>query len=438
MIDDEELDTYTNGINEEEVEDEDEDEVVAVKDKKKKTKAINFGKIATAIGRFREEGIEIAPPDINLSNYTFTPDVENNIIRYGLTGITRVGIDVVKNILKNRPYTSLQDLLSKVKLNKVQVINLIKSGALDVFGDRVEIMKNYVTSISDLKKTLNLRNVQMLMRYNLIADDYKQYGFLYNFNTYIKKSKKGNYYELVGDNAYNFYKTFYDEDLLIFEDNSIKIPITTWTRIYEKDIDKLRQWIKQNLTTLLKKLNDMLFQETWDKYCQGNLSKWEMDSVSFYSHEHELAKVNMQKYDLVNFFRLDPNEDIDRTFSKNGKEIVLYKIYRIAGTVLQKNKTKHTVTLLTTNGIVNIKIFGDIFTHYDRQLSEKLDNGKKKVIEKSWLSRGNKIIVTGIRKEDNFIAKKYKNTPFHLVEKINEVDTNGNLIIQSERVEVGN
>ena len=33
----------------------------------------------------------------------------------------------------------------------------------------------------------------------------------------------------------------------------------------------------------------------WTKYCDGNISKWEMDSISFYSHEHELANVNLKK-----------------------------------------------------------------------------------------------------------------------------------------------
>jgi hypothetical protein len=41
------------------------------------------------------------------------------------------------------------------------------------------------------------------------------------------------------------------------------------------------------------------------------------------------------------------------------------------------------------------------------------------------LARGNKIIVTGIRKEENFICKKYKSTPYPLVEQITNVDENG-------------
>ena len=73
---------------------------------------------------------------------------------------------------------------------------------------------------------------------------------------------------------------------------------------------------------------------------------------------------------------------------------------------------------MTTSGVVTVKIFGEVFSHYDRQISQKDEvTGKKKVIEKSWLSRGNKIIVTGIRREDTFTAKKYKNTPYYILRR---------------------
>ena len=96
-----------------------------------KSETTNYGKIATAIGKIRQEGVDITPPDINRSTYTFSPDVETNTIRYGLSGITRIGEDLVKQIIANRPYSDLSDFLSKNKLTKPQVVNLIKSGAFD-------------------------------------------------------------------------------------------------------------------------------------------------------------------------------------------------------------------------------------------------------------------------------------------------------------------
>ena len=41
------------------------------------------------------------------------------------------------------------------------------------------------------------------------------------------------------------------------------------------------------------KLDD-LFNEVKEKYAVGGVSKWEMDSISFYYHDHELKNVNIQ------------------------------------------------------------------------------------------------------------------------------------------------
>lgn len=86
------------------------------------TKAIvsNFGKVASAIGRMQQKGIKVLPPDINQSKYTYTLNVEENTIRYGLTGIVRVGHDLVDQILKNRPYENIIDFMNKVKVNVLQ------------------------------------------------------------------------------------------------------------------------------------------------------------------------------------------------------------------------------------------------------------------------------------------------------------------------------
>ena len=77
---------------------------------KKVKKTVDYGKISMAIGRFKNYGIEVLPPDINKSTYTFTPDETSNTINYGLRGITRISDDLIKEIINNRPYDSIQDL----------------------------------------------------------------------------------------------------------------------------------------------------------------------------------------------------------------------------------------------------------------------------------------------------------------------------------------
>ena len=203
-------------------------------------------------------------------------------------------------------------------------------------------------------------------------------------------------------------------------------------------MDIIRPFIQKNNEELLNAINNRLRQDLWDKYCLGTISKWEMDAISCYIHEHELTNLKNGLYGLVKFSELpeDPVVNYEFKSKETGQKIPLFKINRIAGTVLDKDKNKKTVTLLTNDSVVTVKIFGDAFTHYDRQVSEKRPDGTKKVIEKSWLSRGNKIIVTGIKRDSDYIAKKYKNTPHHLVELIISIDDKGYIQTQIERTQV--
>ena len=427
------------GAEEEDDEDEDEDEetVSAASKKKKKTKSANYGKIATAIGKIKSSGVDVAPPDINKSSFTFYPDVESNTIRYGLSGITKVGEDLVKTIMDGRPYSSVADLTNRVKINKAQVVNLIKSGAFDSFGDRVQIMRQYIDSVSDTKKRITLQNMKMLIDFGLIPEKFDMQRRVYNFNKYLKKLKWQTYYAL-DDIAFNFYEKHFDMDNLIPSDMSesgFLIKQTVWDKIYQGHMDKIRPWVKENAGNLLEAVNERLTRDMWNKYCQGNLSKWEMDAVSFYSHDHELKNIRKDFYEITDFSDIPENPVVERILPIKGRQIPIFKLYRIAGTILDKDKAKKTVTLLTTDGVVTVKIFGQVFTHYDKQISEKGADGKKHVIEKSWLSRGNKIIVTGIKQSDGFLAKKYNKTPYHLVELITDVKEDGTLITRGERVE---
>ena len=422
----------------EEEEEEDDEEEVATTKKKKKTKSANYGKIATAIGKIKSSGVDVAPPDINKSSFTFYPDVENNTIRYGLSGITKVGEELVKTIMDGRPYSSVADLTNRVKINKAQVVNLIKSGAFDCFGDRMRVMREYINSVSDTKNRITLQNMKMLCDFGLIPDEYDLQRRVYNFNKYVKKLKWDKYYAF-DEIALNFYEKHFDMDKLEpteMSESGFMIKQTTWDNIYQHHMDIIRPWVKKNANVLLEQVNERLTRDMWNKYCQGSLSKWEMDAVSFYSHEHELANIRKLPYDITDFSDIPENPVVERVLPIKGKQIPIMKIFRIAGTVLDRDKTKKTVTLLTTDGVVTVKVFGQVFAHYDKQISEKGADGKKHVIEKSIFNRGNKIIVSGIRVGENeFLAKKYARTPWHLIEKIDEVNEDGSLVISCRETE---
>ena len=163
-----------------------------------------------------------------------------------------------------------------------------------------------------------------------------------------------------------------------------------------------------------------------------------MDSLGFYYHDHELKSLKNEVYGIVNYFNLDEEPEIEHTFTtKDGSEISLFKISRIAGTVIDKDKNKSSVMLLTPDGVVTVKVWKNQFAAWDKQISERGADGVKHVVEKSWFSRGNKLIITGIRRDDTFIPKKYKNTEFDIFEKIIKMDEKG-FILESltERPEV--
>ena len=407
---------------------------------KKKVKATNYGKVATAIGKMMAAHINVTAPDINKSEYTFTPDAENNLILHGLSGITRIGKDLIKDIMNNRPYNGIEDFLTKVKINKPQMINLIKSGAFDnlYHNNRIQVMSYYIDLIADKKKRITLQNMKMLIDFNLIPTEYDFQCRVYNFNKYLKKFKVDNFYG-INEIALNFYSNNFDMDLLTPSNNEYTFLIkqTDWDKIYKKQMDIIRPFIQKNNAELLNSVNTKLRNDLWDKYCLGNISKWEMDSISCYIHEHELIRLKNDAYGLADFSRLPEEPEITYKFKskQTGQMVPLYKIHRIAGTVLDKDKTRKTVTLLTKSGVVSVKLFGEAFTYYDKQTSQKGADGKKHILEHSWLSRGNKIIVTGIRQGSDYIGKKYKSTPHHLIELITSIDNNGYIKTQTERID---
>jgi DNA polymerase-3 subunit alpha len=202
-------------------------------------------------------------------------------------------------------------------------------------------------------------------------------------------------------------------------------------------MDVFRNWINNDKDNILEALNSLIFKEDWEKYAKGNLSSWEMEVLCFYYHDHELSKINFSKYGFSNFFNLPEEPIVDKVFQKGGKEIRLFKLHKICGTCIAKNKAKATVTLLTTNGVTEVKFRKEYFSLFDKQISEIKPDGTKKVVEKSWFNRGNMIVVTGIRSGDHFIAKKYNSTPGHTLYKIDNIIDGVELELKSERYQGG-
>lgn len=424
------------------VADEDDNEIEDVLDgmlekPKKKVKNVNYGKISSAIGKMLNAGIAISLPDINRSDFTFTPDVERNIVLFGLKGISKINTDMAKEIIKNRPYKSFDDFISRIKINKIPTVNLIKAGAFEaVEGVEREItMKKYLDSVSNQKKKLTMANIPMLDKYGIIPKEFDFERRIFNYNRYLKKNKVGDYYE-IDELAIGFYEENFSIDHLVSKDDKNFIPQKSWDKLYAAKTERLKNHLK-NDSTILERLNEILYQEVFDKYAAGSISKWEMDSVNFYYHEHEMANVNFEKYDIRDFANESENPIIEKVITfKNGTKVPIFELWRIVGTVIDKNKLKNTVTLSTPFGVVEVKIYKAQFAKYDKQLSEKQPDGTKKIVEKSWFTRGNKLMFTGIRREANFVPKIYKSGNYQYpIQLIDEVLDNGDLKFKPMRGE---
>lgn len=405
----------------------------------------DYAKIAKALGKIISNGISISLVNINESDYSFKPDAANNRILYAMNALNKVGGDVIGNIIKNRAYKSLNDFLVKCPLNKTVMVSLIKSGAFDETDEvwaktinpsvpRRAIMAYYISKICEPKKKLTLQNLSTLIQKNLIPDSLSLEKQVFSLNKKLKNQKEGKEYYLLKEDDFLFYEEHFSQDNLTIINGENLLPQSTWDNIYSKMMNNIREWLKENQERVLNELNDLLFKECWDKYAAGTVSAWEMESMCFYYHEHELAKVNTSKYGISDFNKLPTVPKAEKFFKRKGKEIPIYETTRIIGTVLGKNDNRSTVSILTTTGVVDVKFTKEYYANYNRQLSEVQLDGTKKVIDKSWFTRGTKIMVTGYRIDDTFRAKSYSHTSTHQLYRIKDVTNDGqDIILEHER-----
>ena len=405
----------------------------------------DYGKIAKAIGDITNAGIKVSLANINKSGFGFAPDVENNRILFGLKGMLNVGDELVANIIAHRPYSSPKDFLNKVKPSKQAMIALIKGGAFDDMEDRKFTMAWYLWETCDKKSRITLQNMGGLIKHGLLPETTEEQIMarrVYEFNRYLKaitKADKYSYKDMysLDERAISFLYEIDCEHLTVTDNVSHFIKVKDWDNVYQKYMDIFRKWIASDKETILNALNTEIFLEDWNKYAKGTISAWEMEVLCFYYHEHELQNINNDKYGFVDFFSLPEDPIIEKTFQKGGKDIHIFHLNRICGTCIAKNKTKSTVTLLTTTGVVNVKFRKEYFAMFDKQISERGADGVKHVVEKSWFNRGNMIVVTGIRSGDDFISKKYASTGGHQLYKIDEVLPNGDLVLKDSRYQGG-
>ncbi len=107
----------------------------------------NTDRLALEINECKNMGIKVLPPDVNESFHEFAVVPGESQIRFGMDAIKNVGHGPVEEILRARDFlggsfASLEEFCTNVSVsiaNRKTMESLIKSGALDRFGDRAQL-----------------------------------------------------------------------------------------------------------------------------------------------------------------------------------------------------------------------------------------------------------------------------------------------------------
>jgi DNA polymerase-3 subunit alpha len=118
-------------------------------------------KSAVYLNECRRMGIKVLPPDVNDSDFDFTP--HGTDIRFGLSAIRNVGGNVVASIIETRRrvgrFSDFHDFIAQVDAsvcNKRVVESLIKAGSFDSLGHTrkglVQVHEQVVDAAVDIKR----------------------------------------------------------------------------------------------------------------------------------------------------------------------------------------------------------------------------------------------------------------------------------------------
>lgn len=424
-------------------------------------KTTDYGKIAKSIASFKERNIEVVRPFINEAKFSFVPDESNNRIIFSFKGLNGIGDDIAHAIVENQPYSSFEDFCSRLVDTKIigaaKVITLIKAGCFMELDsqDRVETMKKFLMrdKYEPISK-LTMSQFSEILKYNLIPDglkdlvrikNFKDYAlhesfFLKNIITEGKKIPKRGYHDRyfsLDEKGTSFLLEHFSNCIVGAGSDGAVISEKEFVKEWEKLLETLKEFMSKEST--LEEFNRRRLEQVMCKYASGSKEKWDMESLCYYPDKHELYNIDESKYGIVNFNDLpvepEPYDFTIRKIKGETKYIPRFYIVRLAGTVLDSDNNRHIVTLLTNHGVVNCKYNRGHYSFYNKRISTPIEGtDKKKVLEESWFKRGTKLIVSGYRRDDQFVVTRYKDTVYmHTTNRIEEVYSDGRILVQTER-----
>ena len=414
--------------------------------------SINYGKIAQSIYKARSNGINVQAPSINKSGLSFAPNEENDSILFGLGAIGGINPQIAQQITANRPYTSFKDFYTKntyqgTLVTKSKFIQLIKAGCFDEFNpDRVAIMREYFELSANNINSLTTANMGQIKAVGIYIP--KAIIAPYNFKKYVtsKQFLYGKHPNFKSKNIYwldNRALKYFNEncrDCLVEgtdywqEDDRTVIVDKSLEKLLKPSLDNLKSYINQ--PEFLDKFNEATIDKNMaESVCSYDVNRWSLETCSFYNNNHEYSHVDANKYNITPYEEL-PEEPEFVVQSWGKRKWRQYSLSQILGVVLDKNDNHHMITILDFhNNVVNVKFDSNFYALMKAQLSETDGNGKKTVVDKSWLSRGQGLILTGYRfGENDFKLKNYSSSIFpYKIIKVDSINEDGTLEITTER-----
>ena len=425
-------------------------------------KSTQYGKIAKAIANFKQRSIIVDRPLINEAK--FVPDEKNNRIIFSFKGLCGIGDDIARAIVEHQPYSSFEDFCKRMVDTKIigtaKMIILIKAGCFNELDspDRMETMKKFLSrNVFTPIDKLTMQQFNSALEYDIFPKEMETMIRIKNFKAYAlhesfflkniidegkKVPKKGYHdrYFALDERGTEFLMEHFNTCIVGTKEDGVIIS----EKLFNKEWDALIQPLKDYmaLPETLQLYNQKKLDSTMESYASGSLEQWDMESLSYYPDRHELWNLNEPKYGVVDYNSLpeipEVYEHTTRRVRGEIKHFPKYKIFRLAGTVLDSDNNKHLVSLLTNHGVVTCKYNKGQYSYYNKRISEQTPAGKKKVLEESWFKRGSKIIVCGYRREDQFVIMKYPDTVYtHTTNRIEEIYNDGTILAQTDRKKVG-
>jgi DNA polymerase-3 subunit alpha len=226
-------------------------------------------------------------------------------------------------------------------------------------------------------------------------------------------------------------KPFLDEKDYVFIENCCQLSIKAFKKMYDARMKPIKEWLTTDDAIQLynKVVQQLYIDNLYTKYCQGTKEHWDMDSMGYYSDKHELDKLILPTYGGQNIEILADFESLPQQMEK-GKD------YYLMGTIIDVNKNKKLVSLLTlNNGVVEVKFNDVMFIKYNKKIISIDANGKKITKDESWLTKGQMIIVNGARREGCFVVKKAYSPSRFSVALIETVADGGGCCVRYKRNE---